>query len=325
MPTAIVDDPTAFPSVTTPAGADVPNAASLQITTQQLANRTANLNRTGSIFIASMLAGTWFKESSGVATDIRAVISNSPGNSTLGLVVAVGAKAVAPPLILTSLDGQTWTSQTAVGTATTLLDVASNGTLVLAVSVGNTTNSIQGSSNGTLWTTRTGAISLANTPSICWSPTLSLWVIAQGGGAGGAETSPDGTTWTSRTVAAGGGGGLIGVTFGNGIAMAYDSTTVYTSSTGTGTWVTGGSASSSSTSGPRMLIYTGIQWILASQTLNGIVSSSLDNGATWKYRGDSIGGGGGPLPTSLVQTQGGRPILVGTQGMIQIGLTMGIP
>jgi hypothetical protein len=44
MPANITDDPTSFPTVTTPVDADTPNAASLQVSIQQLANRTAYLN-----------------------------------------------------------------------------------------------------------------------------------------------------------------------------------------------------------------------------------------------------------------------------------------
>jgi hypothetical protein len=43
MPLPITDDATQFPAVTTPAGSDVPNAASVQTFVQQLANRTAYL------------------------------------------------------------------------------------------------------------------------------------------------------------------------------------------------------------------------------------------------------------------------------------------
>jgi hypothetical protein len=44
MPVSITDDASQFPAITTPAGADVPNAASVQTSMQQLANRTAYLN-----------------------------------------------------------------------------------------------------------------------------------------------------------------------------------------------------------------------------------------------------------------------------------------
>ena len=47
MPTNITDDPTSFPAVTSPAGSEVPNAASLQTSVQQLANRTAYLKSLG--------------------------------------------------------------------------------------------------------------------------------------------------------------------------------------------------------------------------------------------------------------------------------------
>jgi hypothetical protein len=47
MPANLTDDATQFPTVTTPSGADVPNAASVQTSLQQLANRTAFLQALG--------------------------------------------------------------------------------------------------------------------------------------------------------------------------------------------------------------------------------------------------------------------------------------
>lgn len=201
MPTTIVDDPTSFPVVTTPQGTEVPNAASLATTVQQLANRTANLNTVGPSFIQSILAGNWTKQPSGTANLIRGITGDGPFSTAP--LVAVGHNASAPPLILTSFDGSTWTSRVGVGTATDLIDVAGSNSSapVVAISLGTTAQSIQTSADGVTWTLRTGAIALSlGNPCIVYSQPLALFVIAQGGGTNGAETSPDGVTWTARTL-----------------------------------------------------------------------------------------------------------------------------
>lgn len=101
--------------------------------------------------------------------------------------------------VMTSPDGQTWTSQTAAE-ANNWRGVCWNGTLFVAVSSGGV-NRVMTSPDGVTWTAR-AASAASSWQSVVWASALSLHVAVASGGATQVMTSPDGITWTSRVAAA---------------------------------------------------------------------------------------------------------------------------
>ena len=106
-----------------------------------------------------------------------------------GQLVAVGNNGT----IVTSLDGNTWTSQT-LGTSN-LRGVTYGNGLFVAVGEGG---AILTSPDGTTWTTRT-----SGTLTLLWSVTYGNGLFVAVGSSGTILTSPDGTTWTTQTSATG--------------------------------------------------------------------------------------------------------------------------
>lgn len=112
MPSNIVDDPTSFPTVTTPVDADVPNAASIATSLQELANRTAYLNqnyspsRIAQSFESTMFPpvdqpGIWSAPSARFGSDLAfvrdtsnplvgAAAANRPGSQTASSEASIG-------------------------------------------------------------------------------------------------------------------------------------------------------------------------------------------------------------------------------------------
>lgn len=112
----------------------------------------------------------------------------------LRLFVVVGTNG----LVLTSPDGETWTSRTAAA-ANNWQCVAWSGTLFAAIS-SDGADRVMTSPDGITWTSRSAAE--ANTwRDVCWADTLSLFVAVSEDGSNRVMTSPDGITWTSQSAA----------------------------------------------------------------------------------------------------------------------------
>ena len=117
------------------------------------------------------------------------------GASQFAVVGVIAAGGTAINAIATSTTGNSFT---AVSGSTSIfstygLGVASNGSQFVAVGQG--TNTVASSSNGTTWTGQVSTFSSGGR-GIIWIPSLSLWI------AGGATTntliySSNGTTWTN--------------------------------------------------------------------------------------------------------------------------------
>lgn len=117
----------------------------------------------------------------------------------IGLHVGVGNGGN----ILTSPDGIAWTKRTPDGSYTGsfygFLGIAWSESQTLLVAVGDG-NEIQTSPDGINWTSRTPAGASDRIWSVCYSPSLDLWlIVGDVGGSARIETSPDGINWTSRT------------------------------------------------------------------------------------------------------------------------------
>lgn len=222
MPTAIIDDNSVFPAVTTPSGGDVPNAAGMQVSVQQLANRTAFL-KAHDVFVSysatflqlqAMIASSWFSQSTGTSLDLKGVCGAGQGfntafptDATLCGALAVGV-GPGPCTILFSRDYEIWAARTAVGTSTTAFGVAQgNGGVAVVIMNGASGQNVQTTSNsGVTWTLRASGITLAGQVggiAVDTSPSAKGWVIVGGvGGAAAVSSSPDGITWTARTLGA---------------------------------------------------------------------------------------------------------------------------
>jgi hypothetical protein len=177
------------------------------------------------VILTSPHGRQWTSRTSGVATELVAVASNS------SIIVAVGASGVirtspdgvtwtgrtsgtaarlnavtwfaaaslfivvgSGGVILTSPDGITWTSRTS-GTAVDLVGVTSNGSLAVAVGGDGFVTPVTRSANGTSWTNQN--ITSGPLASVAWSARFGLFCAA--GGFSNPQTSPDGVTWTART------------------------------------------------------------------------------------------------------------------------------
>lgn len=121
-----------------------------------------------------------------------------------GMYVAVGLNGSSAAVGATSPDGVTWT---ALVISAIQAIIFANG---MFVAVG--TNTVQTSTNGTTWTTRT--IPVGTWTSITYGGGL----FVAGGSSGAIATSPDGITWTARTGA--GGGNFASIAYGAGRFVA---------------------------------------------------------------------------------------------------------
>jgi hypothetical protein len=146
----------------------------------------------------------WYPHTYAAALDLYSVAQDP----VTKLIVAVGEKTGASPLILISTGGSIWTAKTEASNFN-LYSVCHNGTN-LWVAVGESTGTksyIVTSPDGATWTEQT-----AGTPAgdydlwgVCWDSKNSLFVaVGETMGAGGPWilTSPDGSNWTQRTMAA---------------------------------------------------------------------------------------------------------------------------
>lgn len=192
---------------------------------------------------------------------------------TLNLFCSVGVSSVQ-----TSPDGLTWTSRTAAA-AINWAKVCWSAELNLFVAVASsgTTNRVMTSPDGTTWTSRT-------TPnvayrSVCWSPTLSLFVA---GGASAIMTSPDGITWTARTTPLT--GNALGVVWADSLGLFVMVTNGGTNRIATSpdgiTWTARVSADDS-------MSWTDIEW---SRELNLLVTTGGGTGGSYRigYSKDGI-------------------------------------
>lgn len=181
MTTTLVDG-NAFASVVVPADTEPADAASVAAPFQVLTDRTRYLLRHIRLFAYR----NWRTFTSNTSSNLNFVTVGSP--SAAYLYVAVGASGA----IVTSPDGETWTSRTS-GTANDLYGVAWSATNSLFVAVGNT-GTILTSPDGVTWTSRTSGTSNALYAAVEMSTTL----VAVGA-AGTILSSTNGTSWTSRT------------------------------------------------------------------------------------------------------------------------------
>lgn len=92
-------------------------------------------------------------------------------------------------VVVTSTNGSSWATQTS-GTPNGLNGIVSNGSLLVATGA---TGAILTSTNGSTWTTRIPALPLR---SVAYSSSLGLYVAV--GGSGIIQTSTDGVNWTPR-------------------------------------------------------------------------------------------------------------------------------
>lgn len=125
----------------------------------------------------------------------------------LGMHVGVGLYGA----IWTSFDAIHWTRRTAaggyVGGSFGFLGLAYSSLLTLLVAVGES-GECQTSGDGSTWTKRLFSASsptMSTAWSVCWSPTLFLFVaVGESSSTGPSiQTSPNGINWTKRTPAAG--------------------------------------------------------------------------------------------------------------------------
>lgn len=316
MPTNIIDDPTTFPVIITPVDTDIPNAASIAGSVQLLSNRTAYLNR--QYQLENLIAGTWYRQSSGVAVNLLAVAPSQPGVNTPYVAVGVGA---GPCTIITSPDGNTtWTTSTSVGTSTTAFVVRIVNTVPLTAVLmnGASGQNLQTANDPTSgWTLRATGIVLANgRGGIDYSPSLGVWCIVGGvGGVAAVSTSTDGTTYTARTL----GGATNQMTdvfrsesLGLFIAVGYNTSTFNleiwtTPNPVTTAWtqrlsgitlgaagfirISGSTLTSTiavaSPNGTNYSSINGVTWSLASSAFRG---RGIFNGRSWIYPNGNIGG-----------------------------------
>lgn len=113
-----------------------------------------------------------------------------------------------------SADGITWTQRTTPWSpaGNSCNGLAWSPTAAVIVAVGDL-GKIATSTNGTSWTSRTGAHGTDNIETVLWAPALSLF-IAAGINGGKVSTSPNGTTWTLRSPGwAGGATGVYGLDY----------------------------------------------------------------------------------------------------------------
>jgi hypothetical protein len=114
------------------------------------------------------------------------------------IFVAVGQNGV-NNRVMTSVDGNTWTSRTSASNAS-WKSVCWSPQLTLFVAVASSTTGyrVMTSPDGVLWTLQ--ATPADNTwNSVCWSPELMLFVAVSSTGTGNrVMTSPDGIVWTIR-------------------------------------------------------------------------------------------------------------------------------
>lgn len=104
--------------------------------------------------------------------------------------------------VMTSPDGMTWTSRTALGANDHWRSITWSPGVNLFVAVGSAggVNKVMTSPDGITWTARTPS-EAGDWVAVTWSPERNLFV-AVGNGGSRVMTSPNGINWTSRTAAA---------------------------------------------------------------------------------------------------------------------------
>ncbi|MDH5545070.1 MAG: hypothetical protein OEZ43_05720 [Gammaproteobacteria bacterium] len=200
----------------------------------------------------------WATKTSGVTANLVDVVED-------GSRLVVTGDGTTGPLILTSTDATTWTSQTS---SSSILNnrgyVASSGTTIV---VGSDMGVMESSTDGVTWTVRANS----NSPLYDHEYNAGLYVAV--GKAGRIATSPDLTTWTNRT--SGVSSDLKRVEFLNGLWIAVGSSGVITTSSDGVTWT---SQSSGVAQALRGVTHDGTKYIAVGDL--GVVITSSD-AVTW--------------------------------------------
>ena len=216
-----------------------------------------------------------------------------------GTATALSTAASTASALITSTDGVTWTSRTAVN----LYGIAYNGSIYVLLAVPNSpgTQTLWTSTDLSTWTKRTGLFSAGYYPgAIVYGGTggnfvtlLGTWCCGFQLGSGIAYSSTNGTTWTAMTNT---GVGLTRIAAYSGAVIALGSATtkVYYSATGAGTWtdIATGVAGAITY---HDISYTNSKFILT--TSGGIYTSTTGATGTWSLIGTA--------PTGTAPERGG--------------------
>lgn len=138
-------------------------------------------------------------QSSGTVSGINSIGFNGMcWSSEQRLFVAVGSGPIGN-FVVTSPDGQTWTTRAITGLTGSLDSVVWAKEIgVFCAANDSSGGAFVTSANGATWTVRS-VPQPGNWYGLCWSPYLQLFCAVSNGGANRAMTSPDGATWTLQT------------------------------------------------------------------------------------------------------------------------------
>ncbi|MBI5549389.1 MAG: hypothetical protein HY901_36345 [Deltaproteobacteria bacterium] len=230
----------------------------------------------------------------------------APTTAYLGQVRVIGNRFFAVGADSTILRSETgaagsWTAATVTPANLTLYDIASNGSLYLAVGYGG---EVLSSTDGDSWT-------LATTLSApLWAITWEGTTFLAGGQDGKVRASTDGVTWTDALTDS-----AVGMSFAT---IAVHGSTIIASGALGHLWIStdhGQSWTPQVLDGDPaiqgMAHFEG-QWVLAGDDVNNvpILYTSNDDGATWRPRGT------GPSITYGLGVAAGRVFVTGHQGTI---------
>jgi hypothetical protein len=196
--------------------------------------------------------------------------SPEPSPTPVLSFVSVGDNGV----VISSLDGESWTTQTS-GTTQTLRGVAYGNNKYVAVGFSGTI--ITSNIDGTSWTKQT-----SGTKTNLFGATYGNNQYVAVGYTGTILTSPDGVTWTTQT--SGTTNNLSDVTYANGqYVVVGDSGTIITSPDGTN-WT---AQTSSSQNSLISIIYANNQYVAVG--MSGTIITSPD-GTNWSTQNSGING-----------------------------------
>ncbi len=234
-------------------------------------------NFLGSVYSSDNSGLTWTRRSAPNGLAWQSVASSADGSK---LVAAAGGFS-----IYTSRDsGFTWTQTSAPATNWTSVASSADGTKLVAVSEGNY---YDGSYPGVIYTSTNSGFAWTsnNVPFIAWASVASSadgskLVAAEGYGGGGIYTSTNsGFTWTQRSAPVEGWAAVASSADGSRLVAAAgpNNGVIYTSTDSGFTWNQANVPYSES----RSVASSADGSTLAAAGYSGIVSISVDAGATW--------------------------------------------
>lgn len=264
----------------------------------------------------------------GTSTTAFGVAVNSAG--TLAVVIMNGASG---QNVQTSPDTVTWTLRTSnITLGSQLGGVAYSPSLALWCIVGGVGGAaaVATSPDGVTWTARTLGAAADQMVSVCWAPSIALFIAVgynTGTNAPEVYTSADGTTWTSRTVPTAGTSKAVAIAWSTTASQAMfvaANGSTWTSPDGinwTKKTTLPGTVAISIGGGP-CLAHTGRSWLVIANTSGSSpysIATSVDGGTTWKARRD------GAIGSALAIGSNGTIVVVGnwagTQGVVWLGLS----